>query len=214
MNELRERLLAAIATDASPTRRIATRMRVQLLVSAGAVSIAAWIAAGGIRPTGRPAVLMIATFAGAAAVATVALLLALCRGRSMLGRSAPALIGMTLATPALLLAWKIGVSVHFPGMTVPWPGRAGFRCLYVATSTGIAPFAAFLHVWRHTQPAHPRLTGLAIGTAAGAVTWGLVDLWCPVAYAGHLLLGHLLPVIVFAALGGAAGGSLLAAKTR
>ena len=45
------------------------------------------------------------------------------------------------------------------------------------------------------------------------MTWMLVDLWCPVAYVGHLLLGHVLPIAVFATIG-AAAGSLLSARTR
>ena len=122
------------------------------------------MSAGGVRPTGRPAALMV-------------------------------------VTPVVLLTWKAGVSALFPGMTVRWPDRVGVRCLCVALSSGIAPLAGFLYTWRHTQPAHPRLTGLAIGTAAGAFTWLLVDLWCPVAYFRYLLLGHVLPVGLFAALG-------------
>jgi hypothetical protein len=37
----------------------------------------------------------------------------------------------------------------------------------------------------------------------------LVDLWCPVSYLPHLLLGHLLPIAVLAAVGALVGGRLL-----
>lgn len=213
MTDLQQRVFAAIAAEPSPARPAVSRMRTELLAGAILVSLSVFIATGGIRPTGRPAILMIATFAGAIAISAGAALLALRRGRSMLGRSAPVLVAIALATPLLLLAWKISVSALFSGMSEPWPDRVGLRCLSVALLTGAAPFAAFVQLWRHTQPAHPRLTGLALGTAAGGMTWVLVDLWCPVAYFEHLLLGHVLPIAVFAALG-AAAGSLLAARTR
>ena len=212
MTDLRERVFAAVWAQPSPPRAVAVRRRAAVLAFAGALGVAAWMSAGGVRPTGRPAGLMAATFGGALAVTAIALVGAL-RRPSMLGRSAPALVAIAVATPVVLLAWKAGVSALFPGMTVPWPDRVGLRCLGVALSSGIAPLAAFLYTRRYTQPAHPRLTGLAIGTAAGAFTWLLVDLWCPVAYFHHLLLGHLLPVGLFAALG-AASGRVLAAKRR
>jgi hypothetical protein len=45
------------------------------------------------------------------------------------------------------------------------------------------------------------LLGAAIGAAAGAWSWTLTDLWCPVAYVPHLLLGHVLPVALLAIAG-------------
>jgi hypothetical protein len=149
-----------------------------------------------------------ATSIGAMAIAGTAAVLAFRRGRSMLGRPASFLVGLAVATPLVLLAWKIGMSSIFPEMTRPWPDRAGFRCLTLAAATGIAPIAAMLYLWRRTTPAHPRLTGLALGTAAGALAWALVDFWCPVAHVPHLLLGHALPLAGFGAIGAVAGGLL------
>ena len=213
MSDLKERLLAAIAAEPSPTRAIAARRSAGMLAGATLASIAIWIVAGGIRPTGRPLALIAATSLGAVAIAAGAVALAVRRGRSMLGRPAPLLLAVVLATPLALLAWKAEISSSFTGMTVPWPDRVGLRCLGVALASGIAPLAAFLRLWRGTQPAHPRLTGLALGTAAGAISWVPVDLWCPVAHLDHLLLGHVLPIALFATLG-AVAGRLLEASSR
>ncbi|HWO26948.1 MAG TPA: NrsF family protein [Kofleriaceae bacterium] len=211
MNTLRDRVLAAAAAAPSQPRAAALRQRWLVLSAATAVSLAIFVLAGGARPTGRPVELWLATSAGAIAVAVTAAALAFRRGSSMLGRPALHLVGLAVLTPLLLFAWKLGVSSLFPEMTRWWPDRAGFRCLSLSAVTGIAPIAAMLYLWRGTSPAHPRLTGMAMGTAAGALAWTLVDFWCPVAHAHHLLLGHVLPLVGFAALGAAAGG-LLAAR--
>ncbi len=213
MTDLKQRVLAAVAAEPSLARPEAARRRLAALVGAGLISLTIFLLAGGIQPKGRPMGLWAATSLGATAIAATVLLLALRRGRSMLGRSAPLLVGLALATPALLLAWKIALSTTFPGMTEAWPERPGFRCLCLALATGMAPATAFFYLWRGTAPAHPRLTGTALGTAAGAFVWVLVDLWCPVAHFHHLLLGHVAPLILLAAIGAAAGG-LLSARRR
>jgi hypothetical protein len=59
---------------------------------------------------------------------------------------------------------------------------------------------------RRSDPTHPRLSGAAIGAAVGAFTWVFVDLWCPVAYVPHLLLGHILPLVATTVAGAWLGG--------
>ncbi len=211
MTDLRERVLAAVAVARPLPRAEARRRDRGLLVLAGLSSLLVFVVAGGFRPFrpyDRPFALWAATSVGATAIAAAALALALRRGGSMLGRSAPFLLALALATPVLLVLWKVGVSSAFPGMTVPWEEKPGYKCLALAGATGIVPAAMFLYLWRGTAPAHPRLTGMALGTAAGAFAWVLVDLWCPVAYFPHLLLGHVLPLVLLAGIGAAAGGVL------
>jgi hypothetical protein len=204
--ELKQRVLAAVAAEPVRARPAAARVRWLVLLGASAVSIAAFIGAGGVRPSGRPLELIAATSIGALAIAAAAAALAFRRGRSMLGRSAPVLAATVLATPIVLLAWKLGVSAIFPEMTRWWPERPGLRCLRLATTMGIAPTVAVLYLWRGTAPAYPRLTGLALGVAVGALAWVMVDAWCPVAHVHHLLLGHVLPMALLGAVGALAGG--------
>jgi hypothetical protein len=206
--ELKARILAAVAAEPSGPRRTVKAMRWRLLSVAAVLSLAIFAYAGGVRITGRPMALVMVTSVGALAIAAAAAALALRRGRSMVGRSAAVLVGIAVLTPLLLLGWKTGTSSLFSDMTRWWPERPGFRCLTLATAMGLPLTAASLYVWRRTAPAHPRLTGLAIGTAVGALVWVMVDFWCPVAHVHHLLLGHVLPLAAFALVGAAAGGLL------
>jgi hypothetical protein len=82
----------------------------------------------------------------------------------------------------------------------------------VATG-GILLFALLLG-WRRVDPMSPRATGAAFGAGAGLGSALLIDLWCPVSYLPHLLVGHVLPIAVLAAAGAALGGRILRALGR
>ena len=127
------------------------------------------------------------------------------RGRSMLGRS-PAQSLLLVAAGATLgfLGWKYAVSLVFD-MTARFPGRPGFRCLALSIATGALPLCAALIATRRSVPLRPGTMGAAFGAGAGLGSAVLVDLWCPVAYLPHLLLGHVLPIAVLAALGALVG---------
>ena len=73
----------------------------------------------------------------------------------------------------------------------------------VATG-GILLFAALI-AWRRLDPMTPRATGAAFGAGAGLGSALLIDLWCPVSYVPHLLIGHVLPIAFLAAAGAAVG---------
>ena len=165
------------------------------------------------RPCGAIALAGLATAGGALGVATAALWLALGRGRSMLGRSrdlAPAGIALT---PLALFAWKVACSLAFGDPMAEWPERPGLRCLSLSLLVAAGPLLAFLAM-RRSAPVHPALNGAAIGVTAGACAWVGVDLWCPVAFVPHLLLGHVLPLGLLAGAGALLGQLLLALRTR
>jgi hypothetical protein len=88
-------------------------------------------------------------------------------------------------------------------MTEPWPDRPGFRCLGLSLALGAAPLLAYLSIWRHRVVPRPGLQGGALGVAAGALAWTLIDIWCPVAHPAHLAFGHLLPLAILATIGAA-----------
>ena len=69
----------------------------------------------------------------------------------------------------------------------------------------LGPFAAMVFVLRGTEPSHPRALGMSLGVVAAGAAWVFTDLWCPVAWPLHLLLGHVLPILLFAALGAGVG---------
>ncbi|HEX7671238.1 MAG TPA: NrsF family protein [Polyangiaceae bacterium] len=210
--DLRSRVLSAVANSPAPTRA-ATRLRNTILfVSGFVVPVAIFWAYGGMRESPRPGTLIAETSAGAGLVALTAMIIALSRGRSMLGRAGTWLLGLALVTPLVLFAWKVLVSSSYPEMTVVWPERPGFRCLRLSCLMAAWPLVAFVMTRRGTDPTHPRLTGAAIGAAVGAAVWVLVDLWCPVAYVPHVLLGHVLPLLLTTAAGTWLGGNVVALR--
>lgn len=214
-------LLALVRSVPSPTR--AQRQIRSLIAAAAALAImvALFVALGGVRPGGhlttqmmvvRPLELMVITFAGAAVLAATALWALFWRGKSMLGRKRAWLIIFSVLIVGLLFGWKVFASSSFPDMTVPWERRPGYRCLGISLLFGAWPFAALCFIRHRSDSVHPRLTGAALGVVAGACTWLLVDLWCPVAYPPHLLFGHVLPVVLFALLGMWLGGRWIALR--
>ena len=210
--DLRSRVLAAASQEPAPTRAEIRLRNAALLVSGFVVPVAVFLNSGGLRDSPRPGTLILETATGAGFVALTALIVAMSRGRSMLGRAGAWLLALAVLTPIVLFTWKTVVSSRFPGMTVEWPERPGLRCLRLSCLMAAWPLVAFVMTRRGTDPTHPRLTGAAIGAAVGAVVWVLVDLWCPVAYVPHLLLGHVLPLILTTLAGTWLGGRVIAVR--
>lgn len=207
--DLRARVLAEAGRTPSPTRAQVRLRNLALLISGIVLPLVVFVCWGGVRPTGRPDSLIFETAGGAAAVALVVVIVALRRGRSMLGRAGSWLLAAAVVTPIVLFAWKVGISSAYPNGTVDWPERVGFRCLRLSCLTAVWPLAAFVMTRQESDPTHPHLTGAAIGAAVGACSWVLVDLWCPVAYVPHLLLGHLLPFTLTTLAGYWLGGAVI-----
>jgi len=130
----------------------------------------------------------------------------------MLGRSSLALCAMAFVTPLALLFWKVVWSAQFRGGLDAWPGRIGLKCLWLTLLMGMLPLAALLFARRGTDPTHPRIAGLSAGASIGLCVSIFVDMWCPVAYVPHFLLGHILPIVLLSVLGVVIGKILLAPK--
>ncbi|HEX9294871.1 MAG TPA: NrsF family protein [Polyangiaceae bacterium] len=200
-SDLKARLLKQIEQKPAPTRR--TEMfRASLLVAGSiAIGLVIFLVRGGIRMTGRPTSLIVGTSLGTALIAGVGTWMALGRRRSMLGRSSLALCVTALVTPLALLFWKVVWSSQYPGGLDPWPGRIGFRCLNLSLLMGVLPLVALLFARRGTDPTHPRLAGLSAGASVGLCVALFVDMWCPVGYVPHFLIGHILPIALLALAG-------------
>jgi len=227
--ELRARVLAAAAMEASPTRAAINRRKLFLAIVAAASGIGTfmifatltsegqWLGLGGEVTPGqhleRSVWLVLATGGGALGVAAMALWLALWRGGSMLGRTRGWLLYGGVLIPISLFAWKVGCSIAFGDAMVDWPQRPGVRCLSLSLLVATGPLLSFLAI-RRSAPVRPALNGAMMGLAAGACAWFATDLWCPVAYVPHLLIGHLLPLFVLAGAGALLGQMLLSPRTK
>jgi hypothetical protein len=210
--QLRDRILGAAASEPSVTRGERRWRNALLFVMGSAAALAIFILWGGVRPHGRPLWLIMTTASGSALLGTLALTVALGRGRSMLGRSRRMLAGSIVPMAVALVLWKTGVSALFDGMNVAWPARPGFRCLALALAVGLVPLVLGLLARRRSDPVQPAAAGAALGAACGLAAATLVDLWCPVAHLPHLLVGHLLPVALLALVGAVAGSKVLAIR--
>jgi hypothetical protein len=208
---LRRRVLAAVRTEPAPTRQRMHRHAWWLIAVGSTVAGAIFVQLGGLRQYDRPTMLVVASSLGWSVIASAAVWIGVRRGGSTLGRSTASLLRLIVAAPLVLLAWKVGVTVPFgPQMLAPWPERPGFRCLWLSLAMAVPLLVTFVAVRRRSDPVHPGLAGAALGVAAGVAAGTLVDLWCPVAFVPHVLLGHILPILVVAALGAWAGRRFLA----
>jgi hypothetical protein len=207
--ELRARVLDRASREPAPTRsQHSARQRV-VLGLALCVSLLVFFACGGIRSSPRPSRLMLETTLGSATLAVLVAVIALGRGRSMLGRPRPWLAAVVVSTPIALFAWRVLTSARYPGMAAEWSSRPGLRCLVLSGVLAATPLLGLLWLRRGTDPVHPRMSAAALAAAAGAGSWVLVDLWCPVGYVPHLLLGHVAPVVLLTLLSAVLGSRML-----
>jgi hypothetical protein len=208
--DLKGRILTAVQAEPAPART-AVRQRAWLTLAISAlVALGIFLEFGGIRTGSRPSMLVVGTCLGWGVAAGVAAAIGVARGRSMLGRSTATLAVLIVVVPIALLAWKIAVTMPFgPVMMAPWPARPGVRCLGLTLAIA-APLLIALVVLRHrSDPVHPAIAGAALGITAGVASGALVDLWCPIAYVPHVLLGHILPLFLVATFGAWAGRRFL-----
>jgi hypothetical protein len=186
--------------------RLQTRAQVRLRHAAGLLcgaflGLFVFALCGGFRVGPRPALLVVVAAATGALIAGFAGRVLFTRGRSMLGRPYALRIGVILGAPLIAIAARHLVSAEFQGMVSVWPERPGFRCLGLGLAVSLAPMVAVLLVFRGSVVVAPGSFGAGFGVAIGLSAGVLVDLWCPVAYLPHLLLGHLLPTAILAVVG-------------
>jgi hypothetical protein len=210
--EFKSRLLASVREVPAPTRKETLRRQTWLFAAGLAGALAIFFEKGGVRPE-RPPSLIALTSLGTAVFVGVGMWLLFTRGPTGLRRPRAVLIGAALFSTVAFVAWRYGVSAVYD-RTAPWPGRVGLRCFLLGVGTGGLMLFAALMSWRRSEPVTPRATGAAFGAGAGLGSALLVDLWCPVAYVPHLLIGHVLPILVLAVAGGLIGGRVLGLARR
>jgi hypothetical protein len=157
-------------------------------------------------------VLIAITFVGTSLLAALALHVAWGRARSMLGHPREVLMALTVGTPVTLFVWKVGWSLALDPNAWEWwtDDRPGFKCLGLSTLLSSALLGSLVVARRGTDPVQPHVTGAAFGVASAAVAAAFTDLWCPVGAPMHVIIGHIVPMILFGVVGALVGNRILA----
>ena len=211
--DFKSRVLASVKQAPAPTRRQALRARLWLFSCGIVGALALFFVKGGVRMTSRPPSFVALTAVGTAVVAGTGMWFLFTRGRSTLRRPRSLLLAAAVLSSIGFVVWRTSIA-HVYGLTSPWPTRIGYRCLAMSVGTGGLLLFAALMSWRRSDPVTPWATGAAFGAGAGLGSALLVDLWCPVSYLPHLLLGHVLPIAILAIAGALIGRSILGLRHR
>ena len=207
---LKDRVLAAVRAEPSLTRPKAVSRSVAVIAAATVLSMMLFeLVLGGARLSSRPPAHVIASALGWMAVTILSASVVLRRGRTMLGRSRRALGLVALVLPILLYVWLVLWGLAYADVLDAPGERIGLRCLWRSLAMGALPLVAFLVARHRSDPLHPEWLGGALGAAAGAWAGFWITLWCPLGASAHLALGHLLPVLLLAAVGALAARLVL-----
>jgi hypothetical protein len=213
--DLRARILEAARSEPVPTRAMGARRRATVVAAGFALTAAVFVAISLPNLRGRPFSYVVALIVAWVPIAALATWAGVGQGRSMLGRAPMWQLATAVLTPEILMLSWIAVATRWPETLVD-SSRAlhHVRCIVVTLGFAVGPFVAFAFLRRRSDPLRPRLTGAAIGTAAGAWGAAILPLICGFTAPRHMLLGHLLPVVLMAALGLALGERLVAVRAK
>jgi hypothetical protein len=211
--ERKNRLLASIGEIPAPTRRELVRRQAWLVLAGVLGALTLFWVEGGLRATGRPPSLVAWTSLGTSCFVGVGMWFLFTRTRAGHRRGWAVLGLATLAPVVAFVLWRSGLG-HLYELASPWPTRPGYRCFAMSVATGGILLCALLLAWRRVDPMSPAATGAAFGAGAGLGSALLIDLWCPVSYLPHLLVGHVLPIAFLAGVGAALGRRVVGALGR
>lgn len=200
--DLRARVLATASAERVAPRAVGLR-RHGIAVAAGlAVSLAILFEIGGPGNYGRPAGYVPTLAILWLAVGLAAVWVGVMRGRSMLGRPAAWSVAAAVLTPVALMITATIVGFMWPSVLGESTKlRHHVSCIEFSTLMAIGPLVAFAFVRRGSDPVAPRLTGAAIGAAAGAIGALGIEVRCPHASLFHVAVGHLGPVVALTLVG-------------
>jgi hypothetical protein len=210
---LKADVLAAIQKAPSPTQD--DRGRTALAgVAMGTLTAIVMLSVLGVSLGGRPLPFVALSGVGWAVIAAVGTRLG-GRGRSMVGRAQALLVVLALALAPAIFGWVLACTELWPEVRTPEGTlRQHLTCLFLTSLLSLGPVIALAVVRRGLDPVHPRATGAAAFAAAAA--WGgvLIDMHCPLVSPAHVALGHVMPVVVYAAVGALLGARLFGLSTK
>ena len=159
--------------------------------------------AGGLaHGAGRPLGVTLRLAGGWAMVAVVLSWITFGGGRGSSARSKALLASSALAAPLGLFAWM----QLFHGTYEEPIEAAGHQCLALTLAIGLIPFASVMALHGATRRDRAGPLGAAAAATCGAWASVLVELWCPLTNAVHVLLGHVAPVALLVVCGALVAG--------
>jgi hypothetical protein len=216
--ELRAQVLTAARREPVAARREGARRRAGVVLRGFGVAAAIAIAAGihGCEErTPRPLGCILSLELLWLSLAVAATWAGVNRGRSMLGRPRTWRVAVATLTPAAMLAAWLPVAFAWPQTLIDTSGlRVHLICIAMTMALAAGPLIAFTWLRRASDPLSPRLTGAALGAAAGA--WGdaaHVPI-CGYTAPAHVVIGHILPVVLLAFVGAVIGDRVVALRGR
>jgi hypothetical protein len=207
---LKTQLLETLARTSSPTRAQRQSQTRWLWLSAFAALFVVFLSLGGIHAGPRPTPFILGTALGWLALAAFCITRVLPRGSAMVGPLPRQLILTIVVVPASAFVWMLLWNQLYPETLAPWIGRPGFRCLGLTLLMAAWPLLAMALSRRQTAVAHTGIVGAALGVGVGACAGLLMQLYCPIANPAHVALGHVLPILVLAAVGAVLGRLMIA----
>ncbi len=211
--DVRARLEAILPKRKVPTRE-QHRLRSIVLLAASLLPALYGLAVHGIHAGKRPVgyiVFFAVAWIGTAAAAGAYVLVP---PKTTLGRSRGRLLALAVALPVALLGAALAANALFPealaGSQERWAMNA--HCVKVALLLSIAPLAAFLYVFRRSDPVRPSITGAALGAIASSWGGAILAVQCPNPEPVHVAIAHVLPVIVGAIVGAVLGARVVAVR--
>jgi hypothetical protein len=199
---LKRQILEAARKSPAPRRKSRKAQGALLIGLALAAMFALYFQWGGpLNAASRSGPITAWVLLGTALLASVATWLSLPARRSMLPRPPHLLLAVALGVPVMVGAW-LGL---WSLVTVDPFVRFGWRCLGLTAATAPWPFAVLVWASRRLDPVSPQLSGAAMGAAAGAWAAVMVELWCPLTSASHVLVGHVSPLLLLVGAGAALG---------
>ena len=210
-SSLRDKVLADAAANRARTRAEGRRRAVLFYALAALAGLPLFFAWGGMgHVAGRPMEITLGIALGALLVAVASAWVAWWRGKSQVGRSQAALLGVAVAVPVATYIWLVSWHDRY---VEPFH-RLGLRCLAMTLASGLPMLFAAVWLRKRTVALHPVASGAALGAAAGAFGSVTVELWCPLTNSPHVLFGHAFPIVLLALAGAVMGRLLLGIRAR
>ncbi len=210
---LRDRVLQAAAARKSPTRRTHRQKRA-LVLGIPLLGLVAFAVMPPLSLRGRPLSYVLVSVGVMLVVAAASASWVLARGTSTLGRPRDSLRKVIAAVPWGLALGALAANVAAPDTWIAPTSDLLIHCECALVSLGIGAALLVSFAWteRESDPIAPRVTGASFGAAAGALSALVLAIRCPHADPVHVLVTHVIPVALLAALGAVVGARWLALK--